>query len=219
VDSLTPFDRLDQNLLSYLSSRELAPYKACTSGAWLELGPGAYPVFSALVTSDDLPKGTTLYCLDCDSALLKQAQSNFPDSALRFIHADITNPPDALELPKFSLVFDSHLLHTLTKVQDRQSYFHFLHRQLSVGGVWALEHAVQASGGEFIYTDRAVPHSLELEGEILSAGFEICYLRVDRDHKFIFEPDRSIPTASDPDRLRLIAKKKPRCFLGLFLLK
>ena len=54
---------------------------------------------------------------------------------------------------------------------------------------------------------RKIKHAMDIENEVLEAGFQIIFLNVYGNRKVIPHENRQTPLPSDPDLLRLIAKK------------
>lgn len=188
---------LDQSLLNFFT--QIVAPRSAKKGLWLEVGCGAYPIFSNVLVD-----GPELMALDCDAKLIEQALRRYPKLSLVCTPIQSFCPPSG----PLELIFDAHCLHTLVDQSERRNYWQWVSEHLSSGGVVAIEHAVLSKRG-MAYSHRHVPHALELEEEVLNAGLSIEYLRVDASYKFIFEPGREGPSPDDPDRLRLLAKKRP----------
>lgn len=136
--------------------------------------------------------------------------------------SDIT--AENLELgEKFDLIFDSHLLHCLTRPEDRERYFTFVKKHLKQDGLFLLEtmayHSkMQIPVGHSFDEDfilwqeinaREVPvrkilPSIELENEILNSDFKIHYLYYHSELSFQVFPDYpDYPAQYLPKTIRL----------------
>lgn len=174
----------------------------------LEVGVGSYPVINQIEWNE----GVLLEGIDKDPSRLEQVQLK-GRSKMTLRPLDIT-APKALNGICYDLIFDGHCLHELTEAHERNAYARAVYEGLDKHGLWAFEHAVGPVGTEegFIYrgerVSRAIPTCRELEGWLIAQGFDIIFFLANSHHKFIFEAKRIGPLKSDPDRLRVIVKKK-----------
>jgi ubiquinone/menaquinone biosynthesis C-methylase UbiE len=180
----------------------------------LEIGSGAGSQFNETYKEHDIT------AIDFSKSAISHAKKNNLLN-INYQNLDITQ---ASSLPdkSFDLAFDSHCLHCLTEEEQRRGYFEHVHRVLTQGGALSIEamvyHSKMIFDDQFTYKDnilkdndkalRYIPRSHELEAEVLSYGFEICYLRVFSGLKMIPTASRDEALATDPDLLRMIATKK-----------
>ena len=180
----------------------------------LEIGCGAGSVFNQ--QSNDKYQITAI---DISEAAIFHAKKTSAGH-INFKVMDITD--FQREPGEYDLLFDSHCLHCLTDQTSRVNFFKNASQLLKPGGMLTLEamvnHSRMTFDDRFTYQDnilietnkdiRFIPHSRELEEEVLRNGFEICYLRVFETLKIIPDSQRSEALASDPDVMRVMAKRK-----------
>jgi SAM-dependent methyltransferase len=202
---------IDQSLQQFLHQIVIPRLKG--SGVILEVGCGAFPVFSTLESSLNYERHT----LD----LVDQASHE----GINFHCANVLDL--ALDIPKkLNCWFDAHLFHTLVSSIDRERYFAQVSRFLEPGGgIFALEMALASKNTPvwknlYLRDDepfRFCPTALEMEQTLLDQGFQIEYFRIDSGARFIFDTNRDVIMDADPIRLRALcsipapvqAKKSP----------
>lgn len=147
-----------------------------------------------------------------------------PDPLLNYIPGDITQK---ISGAPYDLVFDSHCIHCLISKEERQKAWHNLYHSLKEGGIVAGEMMAAHKFMQFnlpffyheeekvlfkVFGDKLVPlrkilNHLEIEEEILSAGFQIEYFFFAKGRKFSFDEDYQYAWKTDPDCLLYVARK------------
>jgi SAM-dependent methyltransferase len=147
-------------------------------------------------------------------------QNNFPEH--EFISADISS---SIELnKKYDLAIDSHLLHCLTKLEDRKQYYNNIKSILAENGSFVAEvicydksvkfpfdysfdgeiiyktsHEIEDQyliGGVFPYRWLADPR--DVEAELLAMGFKIDFFMIRTDLRLELFPNDKFPVNNWP---------------------
>jgi SAM-dependent methyltransferase len=172
--------------------------------------------------------GAQVTLVDFSEAALTQAQGLFALDGLeaKTVVGDVTHPDLALH-ETYDIIIDSHLLHCLTEDPDRASYYQLVHQHLGAEGIFVAETMVHRKKlfipDGFMFDERNVLwqmfgkwtpvrrilDSLDLEQEILSAGFHITYFYYYA--QFSFVPHQSfmdLPAEILPASVRMVLQKK-----------
>lgn len=181
----------------------------------LELGCGAGSVF---IENYNEP---TITSVDMAPTALEYARENTQQNNIIYMQGEWGGDFPYFPENEFDFILDAHCLHCMIENEQRAKALEQAYKVLKPGGWMGVEHMVSHSGMEFdapyqlfnntLYyagePQRYIPHSIEIEDEIKSAGFEIRYLRVFETLKIIPVSGRSTPLKSDPDLLRLLCIK------------
>jgi SAM-dependent methyltransferase len=162
-------------------------------------------------------------CLDFSSSAIDRLRQEYTSSTVEFICENIVSfsRPD-----HFEFVFDSHLIHCLVTEEERGRALQNIFDCLVPGGIFALECMVRTKAtqvekdfylddqgvfwqvlDETVVPTRKINTALEMENEIIGYGFEIEYLMVHSEKKIIPHNRRSEVLATDPELMRIIARK------------
>ena len=146
------------------------------------------------------------------------------DDKIDFLGLDVTSEIDLQQ--KFDFIFDSHLLHCLTSVTQREAYFHFVRKHLGENAHYLLETMSFHKGlrtpldysfdNDYILwkTDkihgeipvRKVLPAIELEHELQRAQMRINYLYFHSELTFqVFAEEPDFPLQHLPQTVRLAA--------------
>lgn len=98
-------------------------------------------------------------------------------SSINYLVVDLTNPK-AFGKSKFDLVFDSHCLHCIEGLNEREIALTNIHNSLNDEGIFCAEMMVQKAYKYVSLPFKHVPTALELEKEILDVGFKIVYFLI-----------------------------------------
>jgi SAM-dependent methyltransferase len=171
--------------------------------------------------------GAEITLLDFSSSALEQARTLYAHAHLPVdtICGDVAHPELGLQ-GQFDLILDSHLLHCLTADPDRISYYRLIRDHLSERGIFMAETMVHRKSlfipdsfmldqknvlwqmlGQWIPV-RKIMDSLELEQELVRAGFRISYFYYYA--QFGFVPHRSfldLPAEILPAAVRFAVHK------------
>lgn len=163
-----------------------------------------------------------LVCLDISPTAIEFARKNGPEKA-SFIVGNIAakNFLDEWKGGTFDLIFDAHCLHCITSSEERDRYFHNISHLLNEGALWASEtmvsHTSMGFDDHYVFKDniltkddqnlRYIPGCRDLEHEILGHGLNIVYLRAYESLKMIPDHTREVPLPTDPEVMRVVAKK------------
>ncbi|MCO4794312.1 MAG: class I SAM-dependent methyltransferase [Bacteriovoracaceae bacterium] len=181
----------------------------------LELGCGAGTLFN---DNYENPKVTSI---DVSPTALEYAREKTKNKNVIFLQGEWGGDFPYLTENSFDFAIDAHCLHCLIDKEKRVKALEQAYQAIKPGGWLGLEHMVSHSGMEFeppyqftgdvLYyagePQKFIPHSIEIEEEIKSVGFEIRYLRVFETLKIIPVSGRNTPLRSDPDLLRLLCTK------------
>ncbi|TDJ08875.1 MAG: class I SAM-dependent methyltransferase [Deltaproteobacteria bacterium] len=195
----------------------------------LEIGCGAKSLFHDLNDSQLKVLG-----IDISKSAISWAQELNKNEDIKYLNQDVCEMNFKEE---FDLVFDGHLLHCLTSDEDRKTSLENIYNSLRPNGLFVLETMTAHKNMSFeeklhfennilyrLFTNvgydlkfidgvpylpiRKIKTAMDVEQEIIQAGFQIIYLYVFGNRKIIPYEGRSVPLLSDPDSLRLIAIKK-----------
>lgn len=190
----------------------------------LEAGCGAAQLANSLIDLCDTVTGC-----DISAAAINRAKALFP--VIKLMNHDLCQAP--LD-QKFDIIVDGHLLHCLITNEDRSNYLNNIKAMLKDRGIFVIESLVQSKSMNFtlpyIYSSPvlymiAKPHYygtvelqehtviparfiqsfIEIEREILEAGFRIEFLKLPLGLKGIV--DKNTPGSSAPDIIQIIARK------------
>ncbi|MBT3583382.1 MAG: class I SAM-dependent methyltransferase [Halobacteriovoraceae bacterium] len=181
----------------------------------LELGCGARSIFSTHKLSSF--NNSNILAIDLSQVAINYARTQYPGAGN--IHYSVYDALDLYDVEKFQLIVDAHCIHTVTT--DRELLLENLYQALIPGGKLLLEAMVSHKGmlldpgyqleKNILYkgeqATRYIPSAIELEYEIIAAGFEIEYFCASEGMKIIPNDQRQQALASDPDLFRIIAKK------------
>ena len=172
--------------------------------------------------------GADVTLVDFSPSALEQAESVFSLEGLKAhtVVGDVSHPD--ISLPHhYDLIVDSHLLHCLTDNPDRASYYKLIYDHLNDGGICAVEtmvhrkklfvpdgfmfdqnHVLWQMFGKWTPV-RKILDSLDLEAELVAAGFNIAYFYYYGQYAFV--PHKSfmdIPNEVLPAAVRFVIQKK-----------
>jgi SAM-dependent methyltransferase len=190
----------------------------------LELGAGRGGVSLQLAKL-----GAHVTLVDFSPSAVEQGRKIFQheNQEAEFVVGDVTHP-DLILPHKFDLIIDSHLLHCLTEDPDRVSYFGLVHDHLERNGIFVCESMAYRKKlfvpDGFMLDERKVLwqmfgkwtpvrrilDSLDLEHELISAGFNIAYFFYYGQYSFV--PHRSfmdVPAEILPAAVRMVLQLKP----------
>jgi SAM-dependent methyltransferase len=194
----------------------------------LEIGCGAKSLFHDLNDSKLRVLG-----IDISKSAISWARELNQNDNIKYLNKDVCDM-DFNE--GFNLVFDGHLLHCLSSDEDRKKALSNIYNSLRPNGLFVLEtmtshkhmffeeklhfegnvlYRLFTNAGYDLKFFDGVPHlpirkiksAMDIEQEIIQAGFQIIYLYVFGNRKIIPHEGRTVPLMSDPDSLRLIALK------------
>ena len=140
-------------------------------------------------------------CLDFSAEAIKASKSRVYSAPVEFVCENIVS---FCRVNEYEFIFDSHLIHCLTIDTERQKALLNIYNSLQSGGLFALECMVRTKETqvekdfyldeqgvfwqvleETVVPTRKICTAMELEQQILSYGFEIDYLMVHSEKKFI----------------------------------
>ena len=158
----------------------------------LDLGAGSLSLFEEL---NFLKKN--IKAIDFSEVAISKA-----NLLINGIHYEIMNlsVENILEKNQFDLIFDSHCLHCIEGVNNRKAAFNNIHQALSSEGIFCAEMMIQSSKAIVSLPFKHIPSALELEQELVAAGFIISYFLISRNLKFYNEN-------GECDLLRVVCKK------------
>lgn len=172
--------------------------------------------------------GADVTLVDFSPSALEQAEKLFAleGRAVKTIAADVTFPDVGLP-QQYDLIIDSHLLHCITDDPGRLSYFQLVLDHLSDSGIFVCETMVQRKKmyipDGFMFDQkntlwqmfgewkpvRRILDSLDLEQELLSAGFQITYFVYYANFGFVpHKQFLDIPSEILPAAVRMVLQKK-----------
>jgi SAM-dependent methyltransferase len=157
----------------------------------LELGPGSKSVFE---DSDLNHKLITAVDFSPEAIDLNRGHSS-----INYQLRDITKN-HAIEENTYDLIFDSHCLHCIERVEDRAMSFKNIYHGLKSDGLFCAEMMVQPLGSVINLPHKYIANSRNLEQELISYGFTIKYFMIVRE--LVFESGNGVC-----DLLRVICKK------------
>ena len=162
-------------------------------------------------------------CLDFSESAVKVAEKNHGQGPVEFICENLIS---FCRPKEFEFIFDSHLFHCLTVPEERKKSYSNVFESLESGGLFALECMVRTKEttverdffldeqgvfwqvlDETVVPTRKINTALETENEILDSGFQIEYLMVHSEKKIIPHSRRSEVLPTDPEIMRIIARK------------
>lgn len=198
----------------------------------LELGCGAGSLFSKI--SEPVCDVTAI---DISKAAIDMAKTHELDKRINFISMDIckmqmheafhlcldshllhclVDPADrkkALEniyhslKPKGLFVLESMTFHKKMNFSGNLKYLPEENTLLKLNTLAAYEDLRFIDGAPYLPI-RRINHAIDIENEIIEAGFKIIFLFVHSNRKIIPDESRDYPELTDPDLLRLIAVKE-----------
>lgn len=157
----------------------------------LELGCGSKSIFE----DQELPQ-QNITAIDFSAVAINKAQKN---SEINYQVVDITNK-QALEFASYDLIFDSHCLHCIEGIIERQNALENIHQAMTETGIFCAEMMVQKEKHKIVLPHKYIPEALMLEQELLAAGFKIAYFMISRN--LAFHNDNG-----ECDLLRVICRK------------
>ena len=160
----------------------------------LDLGSGPYSIFE-----DQKDFSAKIVAVDFSSVAI----SNAPASQIKYLEGDIT---DFKLLPSlsFDLIFDSHCINCITNEEDRLNALKNIYQFLKSDGLFAAELMVQPIGLKIEMPHKSIKSALEIENELLNAGFRIVYFMMVRGAVFENNFEGEIVQS---DVVRVIARK------------
>ncbi len=193
----------------------------------LELGPGEKSIFENRDWNLFYGRPNSIVALDKNVAKIVALPGELPplpNDFLNYVQGDIT---EKIPGGEYQLIFDSHCIHCLIDAEDRakawKNIFNALRPGGRVAGEMMVAHKFMQFNPPFFYAEaerilykivgetlrplRKILSHLEVEQEILSAGFEIEYFFFAKGRKFSFDPAYEYAWKTDPDCLLWIAKK------------
>jgi 2-polyprenyl-3-methyl-5-hydroxy-6-metoxy-1,4-benzoquinol methylase len=164
----------------------------------LEIGCGNYSFLETIQNNFEI----TAIDLSVDKIL------SAPNSKINYISADVFDfLSNSIENgnEKYDLIIDSHLLHCIVDLEQRDKLFKLIYQNLKVGGIFASETMVKKSSSEsyFLFKERIILSSFEIEEEFIRSGLKILNLIVSPDLYFLDDITRELKC----DLLRITGKK------------
>jgi SAM-dependent methyltransferase len=108
-------------------------------------------------------------------------------------------------IEKFDLIFDSHAIHCILDLEKRKAALKNIYNLLSEDGIFSMETMIRPmnSGLDFLFNERLVMDSLEIEKELISINFKIKYFMINQNLYFQDAIDANLKC----DLLRIIVQK------------
>jgi|GEM_PF-1117456 len=206
------------------SKDRFLPHKSWKGLKVLELGAGRGGLGLLLARL-----GADVTLVDFSPSALSQAEGVFALEGFKAttVLADVSHPD--IQLPhQYEVIVDSHLLHCLTENPGRSSYYKLIYDHLTDSGICVVESMVHRKKlfipDGFMFDQnhvlwqmfgkwtpvRKIMDSLDLEQELVSAGFNISYFYYYGQYAFV--PHKSfmdIPNDILPAAVRFVVQKKP----------
>jgi 2-polyprenyl-3-methyl-5-hydroxy-6-metoxy-1,4-benzoquinol methylase len=137
----------------------------------LDLGSGSESIFEKL----DLPK-SNVTAIDFSDVAIKKAKDHFKETQYTLVDLSVEN---VLAKNTYDLVFDSHCLHCIEGVTERQTAFDNIRESLSETGIFCAEMMIRSGKYPVNLPYKFIPTATELETELLQYGFKILYFKIE----------------------------------------
>ncbi|MGB0452971.1 MAG: class I SAM-dependent methyltransferase [Bacteriovoracaceae bacterium] len=197
--------------LDYLSEKEGRPFDVLECGC----GPGSHFAFWG-----QKPMGTSVNAFDWSEVVIEKVKSL---EAFNEVNFDVFEA-DSFSYPlNFDFILDAHLFHCLIEKEQRKNYLEKIKFHLKPGGFFFSEMMISHKGlyindnpevsllDDLLYyqgqAQRYVPHSLDLEKELIESGLKIEFFTIPYGLRMVPIPYREKALSGDPEVVRVIMRK------------
>jgi 2-polyprenyl-3-methyl-5-hydroxy-6-metoxy-1,4-benzoquinol methylase len=177
----------DASLLQFFNDDVLS--KLNSNSAILEVGCGNYSIFEDIAKND-----FKITAIDFSSVAIKQA----PKSHVNYLQVSLIDDL-FFDAPKYDLIFDSHCLNCVEKLNFMKA-FRNIFKSLNSSGIFASEIMIQPVGYKVVTENNTILDCREIELMLIESGFKIVYFVISKS-KVFFVDNKSV------DLLRFIAIK------------